>query len=147
MFLVGIVISLLGLGSYLAAAPPTAGQAAMRSTSEGVYSDEQAKRGMSLYLDECARCHGESLGGGDFGPAIAGDSFFGTWNGKTLHDVFDKVYTTMPLDSPGRLSRQQYADLVAYMLQVSHAPSGAQMLTADAPQLKAIQVEWAKPKH
>ena len=33
-------------------------------------------------------------------------------------DLFEEIRTTMPTDAPGRLSRGQYADVVAYLQQL-----------------------------
>jgi cytochrome c5 len=41
----------------------TGAQEASRSVWDGVYSEEQAKRGAALYGRECARCHGTDLTG------------------------------------------------------------------------------------
>jgi mono/diheme cytochrome c family protein len=40
-----------------------AGAQTQRTIWDGVYSEEQAKRGEQLYGEHCARCHGEGLGG------------------------------------------------------------------------------------
>ena len=38
------------------------------STSAGVYTAEQAKRGAALYKEQCLACHGEDLKGNDIIP-------------------------------------------------------------------------------
>ena len=41
----------------------------------------------------------------------------------------------MPDDNPGKLSRRQYADIVAYLLQLNGMPrTGPRSLSADPPQ-------------
>jgi mono/diheme cytochrome c family protein len=35
----------------------------------------QAKRGMDVYDQECATCHGPNLTGGESGPALVGSDF------------------------------------------------------------------------
>jgi hypothetical protein len=47
----------------------------------------------------------------------------------------------MPLDNPGRLNRGQYADLVAYLLQLSGMPAGDRPLPSNDVALKAIRIE------
>src|SRR3989442_10485004 len=54
-----------------------------RSVWDGVYSDEQAKRGAPLYSQYCASCHGPELMGGEMAPALAGGDFSSNWNGLT----------------------------------------------------------------
>jgi cytochrome c2 len=101
-----------------------------------VYSAEQAGRGQAVYKDQCASCHGAALGGGN-APPLAGDAFIGIWGGP-LSDLVDKIQKTMPQNDPGKLTRQQSADVVAYMLQVSKFPAGRADLRADDAVLKQI---------
>src|SRR5215831_4689712 len=88
-----------------------------RSVSDGVYTTAQADRGKLLSGEECARCHSESLGGGEAAPPLAGEAFVARW--QNAGDLFEKIRTTMPTDSPGRLGRREYADILAYILSVN----------------------------
>ena len=105
----------------LAASFPQAGQ--LRSVTAGVYSAAQAARGETLYRAQCGDCHGRALEGA-IGPPLAGESFLSNWSARPLSDVVDKIQKTMPFEKPGSLSRQQSADLLAYMLQVGKFPGG-----------------------
>ena len=49
-----------------------------RSVWDGVYTDEQAKRGAPLYSQYCASCHGAELTGGEMAPALVGSDFSNT---------------------------------------------------------------------
>ena len=103
-----------------------------RSAADGVYSTAQAKRGEAVFKDACTTCHGPTLEG-SLGPPLAGRTFLGVWNTQTVADLFDKIRGTMPADSPGTLTREQSADLVAYILQVNQFRAGQTDLgTADA---------------
>ena len=42
-----------------------AAQEATRSVWDGVYTNDQAKRGEALYARECGSCHGDMLTGGE----------------------------------------------------------------------------------
>src|SRR5437870_5377903 len=55
-----------------------------RSDSDALGSTEQAKRGEAAYLDECARCHSDTLSGTEFGPALVGNEFVRHWTGKNI---------------------------------------------------------------
>ncbi len=44
---------------------------APRSLWDGVYTQDQAKRGEAVYVEKCARCHGAQLIGGDMNPPLA----------------------------------------------------------------------------
>jgi mono/diheme cytochrome c family protein len=130
-------------GSLLVAAqtPPPAGSAqstASRTAKDGVYSDAQALRGQAAYKNKCASCHGATLGGAN-APPLAGDAFIAVWGGP-LSELVDKIQNTMPLDDPGKLTRQQSAELVAYMLQAGKFPAGRADLSADAAVLKQIAI-------
>ncbi len=108
---------------------------------DGVYTQEQAKRGEAAYAEQCGRCHGADLSGGDSVPALAGTDFLSTWNTKTVGDLFDRIRTSMPADKPGTLSREQDADIVAYMLSINQLPAGKTELGTDSEQLKQIQFD------
>ena len=119
-------------GAILAAADPT--------VWDGVYTDEQTRRGETAYLSACASCHGTALEGGDMTPPLVGGVFTSNWNDLTVGDLFERIRTTMPLDTPGRLTRQQNADAIAFILKANGWPAGAQELPADPPALKQIRI-------
>jgi S-disulfanyl-L-cysteine oxidoreductase SoxD len=114
-----------------------------RAIWDGVYSDAQASRGKDAYNRECASCHLDSLGGADMAPALTGNPFLEKWTDLSIGDLYERVRISMPQDSPASLSRQQYADIVAYMLQVNRFPSGAAELGHDLDALKAIKITKA----
>ena len=128
-----IAISLLLLGLCLAADS--------RSVWDGVYTKQQAERGQATYAEECARCHGANLQGGDNNPELAGDSFVDGWNGRSVGDLFELSRLKMPLDDPGSLSRQQVSDVVAYILSVNKFPAGQKELETEGVPLKQIRIE------
>jgi len=124
-----------------AQAPP----AESRSVWDGVYTEEQAKRGETIYQKECAACHGDTLNGGESAPPLTGGAFFANWNGLTLGDLFDRIRKTMPQSAPGRLTRQQDADILAFMLSVNKFPAGKTELYRQTEMLKEIRFESVKP--
>ena len=81
-----------------------------RTTWDSVYTVEQAARGEKTYGETCARCHRATLGGGDEAPALTGSGFMSSWSGQTLHELHERVRTTMPTDTPAVYSRQQVTD-------------------------------------
>ena len=46
-----------------------------RSVWDGVYTEEQGKRGEPIYHKECAACHGDMLTGGESAPPLTGGAF------------------------------------------------------------------------
>lgn len=116
------------------------------SVWDGVYSRAQADRGTALYGAQCASCHGATLDGNGAVPPLAGTDFKGNWNGQTADDLFEKMQTSMPADQPGKLSREQNADILAFLLSFNGFPAGQKELPADAAVLQKIRFEAAKPK-
>lgn len=115
--------------------------AASRSVWDGVYTRQQATRGQTAYQEECLKCHGENLGGGEAGPALAGKEFLEKWNGKTAGDLFAVTRKTMPSDDPGNLSSRQYSDIVAYILSMNEFPAGQKELDSEIASLNDIRIE------
>jgi len=109
-----------------------------RPASDALGSAEQAKRGEAAYLDECARCHSDTLSGTEFGPALVGNEFVRDWTGKNIGDMFVRIRETMPVDSPGRLTGQQAVDVIAFILYENKVNIGDQPLAADAAALRRI---------
>jgi len=115
------------------------------SVWDGVYTEEQAKRGETVYGKECASCHGEALTGGESAPPLTGGAFQANWNGLTLGDLFDRIRKTMPQTKPGSLTRQQDADVLAFMLSINKFPAGKTELYRQSEMLKEIRFETKKP--
>ena len=65
---------------------------------------------------------------------------------KPSDNLFEKMQTSMPADKPGQLSREQNADILAFLLTSNGFPSGQKELPTDAAALGKIRFESAKPK-
>ena len=116
------------------------------SVWDGVYTTAQAERGGAFYAKECASCHGEGLMGQDQAPGLIGSQFLATWNGQTVGDLFEQTRKSMPLEAPNSFSRQEYLDVVAFMLRANGFPAGKTELpraTADLTQLSISQLRPA----
>jgi len=101
------------------------------SAAGGGFTAAQAANGASTYSADCSQCHGAQLEGGA-GPALSGASF-----GKSIQAsyttaglLYDFVAKQMPANNPGSLTQQQYADVVAFVLQNNGFTPGATALTA-----------------
>jgi quinoprotein glucose dehydrogenase len=121
------------------------GAQAPKTVWDGVFTEEQAKRGADIYTERCAKCHGDSLGGVESAPALTGPAFYANWEGESLNALFERIRVSMPLDSPGSLSRAQNADILARMLSVAGYPSGATALEGRAGTLTGITILTFKP--
>ena len=75
-----------------------------RSVSDGVYTSEQATRGLTTYRTQCAECHGAAMEGAS-GPPLVGDSFLANWSARPLVGLVDRIQKTMPFTAPGSLTR------------------------------------------
>jgi mono/diheme cytochrome c family protein len=132
--------TLLAAGVMVLALAGTTAQA-RTSIWDGVYSDAQADRGHTLYMQNCARCHGVNLWGTFEIPPLVG-RLMPYYAGSTLDVLFDYVSTAMPLDRPGVLSPAANADILAFILKSNDIPAGSKELSTAS--LKAINFDPAK---
>ena len=117
---------------------PVTGQAGdtavpTRSVQDGVYTEEQARRGEELMEDVCGPCHMADWFTG---------TFLQSWAGTTVSALYQVISSTMPLDQPGALKRQQYADILAYIFELNGLPPGQEELGAKKGALGEILIEW-----
>ena len=120
----------------------------LSSVWDGVYTAAQAERGSAFYVKECASCHGEGLAGQDQSPGLIGPDFLATWDGQAVGDLFEQTRKSMPKDNANTFSRQEYLDVVAFMLRANGFPAGKIELpraTADLTQLRIDQFRPAAP--
>ena len=136
------IASLATMATDVAVRAQTAAPAAT-SVWDGAYTLAQAKRG-ALKSGLCVNCHGDEFRGGP-SPELAGPDFLDRWDGRTVGDLFELIRLRMPDDDPGALPREQYADLVAYILAVNKFPTGSTEIGIDAAPLKQIQILATKP--
>src|SRR5712671_166381 len=122
------------------------GVSTSRSVWDGVFTEEQAKRGEGIYVKECASCHADTLVGGGGAAPLTGGAFLSNWNGLTLGDLFDRIRKTMPQGSLGKLTKQQDADVLAYLLSFNKFPVGKTELKKQVEFLKEIRFEATKPE-
>lgn len=134
--------------AVLAAGAQHAGQvvwAQSQSQWDGVYTSEQAARGEKLYAGKCASCHGQALMGGEQAPPLIGSEFATNWNDLRLGDLFERIRISMPQDNAGSLSRQENADIVAFMLSRGNYPAGEAELPAQASMLNQYKFLAVNP--
>lgn len=121
--------------------------APMASIWDGVFAAGQAQRGLALYDGPCGWCHGRRLNGAPDDPdmrstpPLARAPFLRVWEGRSLATLYQYIRATMPENSPGSLTDQEYVDLIAYMLEVSGAPAGAVELLPDPQRLARVLIE------
>ena len=108
---------------------PSAPSPAAPSSSawDGVFNKDQVERGRTAYNALCARCHGETLGGGENSPALV-----------------EYTRTTMPSDGPGKISRKRCLDIAAYVLSANGFPTGDHEFPTELDALNQITITRTK---
>jgi len=120
-------------------------EAQQKSVWDGVYSEDQAKRGQDAYAADCASCHQPDLGGDGFAPGLSGPEFSSAWNDLSVGDLFERIRQSMPPSNPGAVSNAAKADIIAFVLKANKMPAGSAELPSDAEALKQIKYLANKP--
>jgi mono/diheme cytochrome c family protein len=110
------------------------------SVWDSVFTLVQAGRGESTFRATCSNCHGDSLMGINDAPPLRGPDFMKNWDGNTLSKLFNRINNDMPSDNPGSLSKQQVADVEAYLLKWNAFPPGSKELPAATESLTTIKI-------
>lgn len=87
-----------------------------------------------MYAASCAKCHGVS-GEGGTGPLVIGGSKRIASYGDTDR-LYDYISRTMPFDTPGSLSPQEYWDVIAFLLEENELLPQETVLGPDADPLE-----------
>jgi mono/diheme cytochrome c family protein len=124
------------------AAPPVS--KSVSSTLDGVFTEAQAKRGQTVFVETCAHCHGNALEGGEEAPPLVGAAFIANWNGSTVGDLVERTRRSMPDGNPGTLSREQYTDVITFVLSSNRYPAGKAELPLESEKQKLIKIEAIK---
>jgi mono/diheme cytochrome c family protein len=111
---------------------------------EGVFSAAQARRGRRVYTQNCESCHGAELKGGEMAPSVAGSDFIVFWTEIPVGSLFERIKVSMPEDGPGRLTDEEYIDVVAYLLDANDYPAGEEDMPADKAALDKIMIVAAE---
>lgn len=96
------------------------------------FEQAQVQHGKKIYADACAKCHGDQLEG-NTAPALSGESF--APEGKshiTVGGIYQYMSNNMPADRPGKMTEQEYSDLMAFLLYSNGYDASKSKLTADA---------------
>ena len=79
--------------------------------------------------------------------SLRGDTFRARWadGHHSVDDLFYIIRTLMPYGQPATLPKQEYIDIIAYILMVNGYPAGAQPLPSDPQILKRITIKAQQP--
>ena len=133
-----MVVAVCGAGTGVAARQA-------QSVWDGIYTAEHAQRGEPLYQQSCAECHGPDLAGDEMSPGLVGGEFVWNWNGLSVGDLFERLRVSMPQGVPGSVSRQEKADILAFLLEANDFPAGDMELANRTAMLAGINFLAQKP--
>lgn len=128
----------------LVATCATPSSAQNRTTTDGVYSLAQARRG-AVHVPRCVTCHGDDLEG-DLGPALVGPVYIARWAGRPLSDFVQRVITNFNglaregRDDEAGTVEQRAADFTAYVLLQNGFRSGPGELSPLADALTRVVI-------
>lgn len=124
-----------GLGTWVIAFGNLSFQAQdITSVKTGVYTVEQADRGVALYKSKCASCHAPNR--------FTDDQLFLTpYDGKPLWEMFEVISDSMPEDDPGGMKPEEYSAVIAYLLRLNGFPTGPADLPTSKDSLSLIRFE------
>ena len=105
----------------------------MKSVKAGVYTAEQADRGIALFKNKCASCHAPNR--------FTDDLFYMSFAGKPMWEMFDVISDSMPEDDPGGLKPEEYADVISYLLKLNGFPAGQTDLPTSKDALSLLLFE------
>ena len=117
--------------------------AGLAGAQSGAFSEEQAKRGQTVFHEKCGVCHGDDLEGGTESPSLKGDAFWSEWDQKPARAVYSRIISTMPPDSPGSLAEKDVIDIVAFVVHSNGVPFGSKTIQT-ANELNSIKLERSK---
>jgi len=132
VFFIAVVLTSSFVCVVSMSAASTAAGEDPRTIVDRVFSVAQAERGEQRFKISCSSCHTP----GSFG----GGTFAERWEGQTMADVFDYVSSAMPENDPGGLKKDEYADVLAYILRINAYPAGNDELPADSVELKKLGI-------
>jgi polar amino acid transport system substrate-binding protein len=102
------------------------------------FDNAQVAHGKRLYSSNCAKCHGADMQG-ITAPALSGPAFApASGSHLTIGGIYTYMSTNMPADRPGKLKDDEYADIMAYLLNANGYGPGAAKMTADTARASTI---------
>lgn len=116
-------------------------RAGAQDARPALFTADQAAAGAATYAQTCAACHGTQLEG-VAAPALKGPAFGEAANAQslTVQTLLEATAATMPQSDPGALKPEEYAAVVAYILQQNGYPAGPAPLVSGAAGMKETKV-------
>jgi alcohol dehydrogenase (cytochrome c) len=139
------LIGAIALGAFCALLVDGAPRVRAQALGSPTYTRDQAARGQTVYTQSCASCHGQNLDDGQFAPPLKGSAFRQAWGARTVDELFTYVSGRMPPGSPGSLSPEQCAEVLAHMFQQNGMSAGTRALPSDSEALKSMVLPATAP--
>ena len=108
------------------------------NTLEGIYTPEQAQRGVEVWRNVCSDCHDAE----DW----TEPAFRDRWNEDSVYRFWYYIYESMPEGTPPySLAREDVTDVLTYILQLNGVPAGETELGADDDSIGEHWLVWGPP--
>lgn len=131
LFLLGGLTGCAGAASEAPGPAEPPGPVETASEEPAYFTAEQATRGQRVFTSICSACHGRN--------EFTGPIFALTWKAEPVGNLFQHISTNMPEDRPGSLAPEEYAAVLAYILQLNGVTAGDRALPADAGLLSGVR--------
>jgi mono/diheme cytochrome c family protein len=116
---------------------PPSGIPALSPTATVTTAGQLAITGQSVYAKSCASCHGDQGKDGKSAALIGTAANLGKY--KTAAGLNQFISLSMPMNSPGRLSAQDYLSATSYLLVQNNLVKAE--VSISAGQLNAIKLQ------
>lgn len=111
---------------------------AARTARDGVFAATQADRGRRTFNSICLDCH-------ELEDVIGTGAYFDEMRDRSLWDVLDYIWSSMPEDLPASLEPEEYTAVLAYLLGAYGLPAGAEELSYRRAVLEPIRMVSPAP--
>ncbi len=108
---------------------PTKAPSPPPTTTAPSFAADQARKGQTLFYENCAECHGGNLEG-NVGPALSGGDGNVQWD--SVGYVWDYMTGHMPAGNAGGLRQDEYLDIMSFILKSHGHRPGKTMLTPES---------------
>lgn len=131
------ILSTAAVALLLAAAPGVLRSQATEAAqdSAAAAAARQLELGEQWFHSACVQCHAVGV--------LVNADFRLKWSGRSAFDLFERIRSTMPGNSPGSLTQGTYAAIVAYLMKRNGMPVGARRLSSDSLSLVSIQLMFS----
>jgi hypothetical protein len=111
---------------------------AARTARDGVFAATQADRGRRTFNSICRDCH-------ELEDVVGTGAYFDEMRDRSLWEVLDYIWSSMPEDLPASLEPEEYTAVLAYLLGAYGLPAGAEELSYRRAVLEPIRMVSPAP--